>query len=86
MDRFSDRNHVGKVYLVGSGPGDPGLLTVRARSLIDTCDVIVYDRLIGKILLDEIHANKQSIYVGKTPGKDSSSQEQINEILIGEAN
>ena len=86
MDKFSDHNRVGKVYLVGSGPGNPGLLTVRARSLIDSCDVIVYDRLIGKILLDEIHTNKESIYVGKTPGKESYSQEQINEILIEEAN
>ena len=86
MDKFSDHNRVGKVYLVGSGPGNPGLLTVRARSLIDSCDVIVYDRLIGKILLDEIHANLESIYVGKTPGKESYSQEQINEILIEEAN
>ena len=86
MDKFSDHNRVGKVYLVGSGPGNPGLLTVRARSLIDSCDVIVYDRLIGKILLDEIHANKEAIYVGKTPGKESYSQEQINEVLIEEAN
>jgi uroporphyrinogen III methyltransferase / synthase len=59
----------GTVYLVGAGPGDPGLITVKGLEKIRTADVIVYDYLAGSQLLQEARADAELIYVGKT-GKD----------------
>lgn len=74
----------GKVALVGAGPGNPGLLTVRGRQLLEQADVVVYDRLICDDVLD--HAPKaKKIYVGKERGNHSVPQEEINEILVREA-
>ena len=58
----------GKVYLVGSGPGDPELLTLKARRLIDSAEVIVYDQLPGKAILDSMPVNAEKIDVGKYAG------------------
>ncbi len=70
------------VYLVGAGPGDPGLLTVRALELIAAADVIVYDRLIPATALDGARADAQLIYVGKEGGGTSVSQDDIAETLL----
>jgi len=69
------------VYLVGAGPGDADLLTVRAAQLLATADVVLHDRLIGADVLDLIRPGCQRIDVGKTPGL-SHSQAAINEALI----
>jgi uroporphyrinogen III methyltransferase/synthase len=76
---------IGKVYLVGSGPGDPELITLKALKLLRKADVIVYDRLIPKSILKLIPSKSKKIYVGKFPGKHKIPQEKINEILINEA-
>ena len=55
----------GKVYLVGSGPGDPELLTLKARRLIDSAEVIIYDQLPGKVILDSMPKSAEKIDVGK---------------------
>ena len=68
------------VYLVGAGPGDPGLLTVRARELIAAADVILYDRLIPSGVLDE--ARGELVYVGKQGGGPQMPQEEINRLLV----
>jgi uroporphyrinogen III methyltransferase/synthase len=68
------------VYLVGAGPGDPGLLTVRARELIDTADVILYDRLIPPGVLDGVPA--ELVYVGKQGGGPQMPQEEIDRLLV----
>lgn len=75
----------GKVFLVGAGPGDPDLITVRGLRLIREAEVIVYDRLANPELLSEAHPGSEKIYVGKTGGRPSISQEQINSILTREA-
>ncbi|MBN2489012.1 MAG: uroporphyrin-III C-methyltransferase, partial [Methanosarcinaceae archaeon] len=64
----------GKVYLVGSGPGDPELLTLKARRLIDTADVVVYDQLPGKAILDSIPETAEKIDAGKYAGDHKLSQ------------
>jgi len=70
------------VYLVGAGPGDPGLMTARALELIASADSIYYDRLIPSGALDGARKDVVLVYVGKAPGKASLSQEEIGERLI----
>ncbi len=73
-----------KVYLVGAGPGDPGLLTLKAKNLLETADVVVYDYLAYPELLDHAPV-AEKIYVGKTAGCHTLSQEEINQLLIKKA-
>ncbi len=70
------------VYLVGAGPGDPGLLTSRALELIATADVIVYDRLIALEALDGARADAELVFAGKEGGGPSVSQAEIERVLI----
>jgi uroporphyrinogen III methyltransferase/synthase len=70
------------VYLVGAGPGDPGLLTARALELIAAADVIVYDRLIPATALDGARPDALRIYAGKEGGGPSVSQEEIGQLLL----
>lgn len=70
------------VYLVGAGPGDPGLLTARALQLIASADVIVYDRLIPATALDGARPDAQLLYAGKEGGGPSASQEEIEALLL----
>ena len=76
----------GKVYLIGAGPGDPGLVTVRARELIELADVIVYDYLANSKLLDWTKPDSEKIYVGKSAGRHSIPQDEIEKILVDRAN
>jgi uroporphyrin-III C-methyltransferase len=75
----------GTVYLVGAGPGDPGLLTVKARDLIASCDVIFYDYLANPDILNYGRADVERIYAGKVGGGQQTPQDQINVELIGHA-
>jgi uroporphyrinogen III methyltransferase/synthase len=72
----------GIVYLVGAGPGDPGLLTARALELIADADVILYDRLIPATSLDGARADAELVYVGKEGRGPSMPQEQIDRLLV----
>ena len=72
----------GTVYLVGAGPGDPGLLTRRALELIERADVILYDRLIPAGALDGARPDADLRYVGKRPGDAAMPQEEINAQLV----
>jgi uroporphyrin-III C-methyltransferase / precorrin-2 dehydrogenase / sirohydrochlorin ferrochelatase len=76
---------VGWVALVGGGPGDPGLLTVRGRRLLAEADVVVADRLGPRDVLAELDPGVEVIDVGKAPGAQQTSQEQINALLVGRA-
>ncbi len=77
---------IGKVYLVGAGPGDPGLITVRGKNLLEKAEVVVYDYLAGKKLLKHAPASAELIYVGKKGGvQHSHSQEEINQMLVDQA-
>lgn len=76
----------GKVYLVGAGPGDPGLVTVTGLERIRGAGVIVYDRLVSERLLEHARPDAELIYVGKVPGaEDGHDQESINRTLIEQA-
>ncbi len=72
----------GEAWLVGAGPGDPGLLTLRALQIMQTADVILYDRLVSTQVLDLARRDADRISVGKTPGCRANSQEEINELLV----
>jgi uroporphyrinogen III methyltransferase/synthase len=72
----------GVVYLVGAGPGDPGLMTARSLELIAAADAIYYDRLIPPGALDGAREDAELVYVGKAPGQPSVPQEEIGERLI----
>lgn len=75
----------GKVYLIGAGPGDPELMTVKGLRYLRSADVVLYDRLINPDLLQEARTDASLIYVGKGPGCHSMPQEQINTILVNHA-
>lgn len=75
----------GKVFLVGAGPGDPALLTLRGKQLLETAQVVVYDRLVGQGVLDMIPPHAKRIDVGKNAGHHPVPQEEINQILVREA-
>ncbi len=70
------------IYLVGSGPGDPGLLTVKGLHCIQEADAVVYDRLAREGLLANVKPEAELIYVGKKPGESTMSQEKINALLV----
>lgn len=72
----------GKVFLVGAGPGDPQLLTVKASELLKTAKVVVYDRLVSAEILKLIPKEAEKIYVGKRTGKHVVSQDKITELLV----
>jgi uroporphyrinogen III methyltransferase/synthase len=72
----------GTVYLVGAGPGDPGLLTCRARELIEGCDCLVHDYLVSPVILALAPESAALHDVGKRGGAESTSQEAINELLV----
>ena len=76
---------VGKVYLVGAGPGDPELLTIRAARLLRNGDVIVYDRLIQEAVLALAKPSAEKIYMGKPLGRHDSRQDEIHELLVRKA-
>lgn len=75
----------GTVYLVGAGPGDPTLITVRGQALLRQADVVVHDRLVHPALLDEAPPTARRIYVGKEPGWQALPQEEINALLVAQA-
>jgi uroporphyrin-III C-methyltransferase len=77
--------NTGTVYLVGAGPGDPDLITVKGLRLLRRADVIVYDRLVPEALLDEAASTAERIYVGKTPYRPGITQAEINAILVEKA-
>jgi uroporphyrin-III C-methyltransferase len=76
---------IGKVYLVGAGPGDPGLLTVHGLELLRKASVVVYDQLVNPALLEEAGAEAIKIFVGKKAGRHCIVQEEINQVLIAYA-
>ena len=75
----------GFVYIVGAGPGDPKLLTLRGLECIQEADVILYDRLVNPVLLKHAKKEVELIYCGKEPGKHGLIQEEIHRVLVEKA-
>ena len=80
-----DESRTGKVYLVGAGPGDPGLLTLKARDLIAAADCILYDYLVNPEILHHAAADAELIDVGKRGTEYGWTQEEINRLLVEKA-
>lgn len=75
----------GKVYLVGAGPGDPGLITVKGLECVKKADVVIYDYLANERLLQQMRADAELIYVGKQGGRHTLPQEQISRLIVERA-
>lgn len=75
----------GRVYLVGAGPGDPELITVKGLRCLRMADVVIYDRLVTAALLDEVSPHAELIFVGKQTGHCALRQDEINALLIAQA-
>ena len=75
----------GTVYLVGAGPGDPGLITARGLELLRRAEVLVYDRLVNARLLDEAPQEAERVYVGRSSGQAEMEQDPINALMIARA-
>jgi len=75
----------GRVYLVGAGPGDPELLTIKAARLLHLADAVVFDHLVGNAVLNLIGPQAERVYVGKEPGRHELPQDDINQLLIARA-
>jgi len=72
----------GKVYIVGAGPGDPKLITLRAVEVIKSADVVLYDRLVGKGIISMIPKRVERVYVGRDVGDDYKHQESTNNLML----
>lgn len=75
----------GKIYLVGAGPGDSGLLTLKAARVLADCDVVLYDRLVGPDVLALVNPRAERLYVGKHEGEQQAIQQQIFKLLLKHA-
>ncbi len=86
MEEQKEKGKIGKVYLVGAGPGDPGLITVRGKYLLERAEVVVYDYLASRKLLKHVPQSAEFIYAGKKGGaKHTHTQDEINQMLVDSA-
>ena len=81
----SQSRYTGKVYLVGAGPGDPGLITVKAKTLLEHADVVIYDALVSPAILGTITPHAEKIDAGKRRGRHSKLQSETTALLIEKA-
>jgi uroporphyrin-III C-methyltransferase len=75
----------GKVFICGAGPGDPKLITIRAMEVLNNCDVVLYDRLVCKEIIDQIPVKSEKIYVGRSVGDSTTHQDITNDLMVEHA-
>ncbi|MEG1345313.1 MAG: SAM-dependent methyltransferase, partial [Acidaminococcaceae bacterium] len=75
-------NKKGKVYLIGAGPGDPGLLSIKAMEILQIADAVVYDRLADPRILAYVRPQAEMVYVGKASAQHTMRQPDINQLLV----
>src|SRR3954465_3500907 len=75
----------GKVYLIGAGPGDPGLLTLKGRECLRKADIVIYDALVNPQLLEWSKPGAPKLFVGKRGGQHAKEQKEINDLLVRQA-
>jgi len=80
-----DGTRLGKVYLVGAGPGDPDLITLKGKKCLEEARVVLYDQLVNDELLQHVAESAELIYVGKQAGKRCANQRAIEELLVRKA-
>ncbi len=85
MNDNTEKKCLGKVYLVGAGPGDPGLFTLKGKGLLEGADVVVYDALVSAAILQMINPQAEKLDAGKRRGRHSLSQAEITQLLINKA-
>ena len=73
---------LGKVYLVGAGPGDPGLMTLKGKALLECADVVIYDALVSPQILAVINPQAERIDAGKRKGRHSLMQDETTQLMI----
>ncbi|MBV8706083.1 MAG: uroporphyrinogen-III C-methyltransferase, partial [Acidobacteriaceae bacterium] len=81
MQPFVHSKKPGKLYLIGAGPGDPELLTLKAARVLRECDVILYDRLVSPEIVKLARSDAETIYVGKHEGEQELAQKQIFQLI-----
>lgn len=81
----AEKKCLGKVYLVGAGPGDPGLFTLKGKALLECADVVIYDALVSPAILAMINPHSEKIDAGKRRGRHSLGQDEITQLLIAKA-
>lgn len=80
-----DTRCLGKVYLVGAGPGDPGLMTLKGKGLLECADVVIYDALVSPAIVAMINPKAEKIDAGKRRGRHSMIQDETTQLLIDKA-
>ena len=82
---MSENNSIGKVFLVGAGPGDPGLLTLKAYKILKNCDIVIYDALLSEEIVKFIPGPVEKVFIGKSRHHSRLSQEEVEQLMVKSA-
>jgi uroporphyrin-III C-methyltransferase len=84
-EEMSEHRPFGKVHLVGAGPGDPGLLTLKAYTLLKKCDIVIYDALLSEEIVKFIPEQTEKVFIGKSRHEDRLSQDEVEQMMVEKA-
>jgi len=82
---MEDTNTVGKVYLVGAGPGDPGLLTLKAYTILKKCDIVIYDALLNEEIVKYVPDHTEKVFIGRSRHHSRLSQDEVEKMMVEKA-